>query len=192
MTDYYEVVLDGNTDVLRGFIAGYLAGSGLARRVFVARESHVEHDSLAHQLGEWIGLIADRTHLILPDEAHERIRLGTARLGDQLKLDLVATRRLSDARFEVSWRTYNREEADRLRAIFAAPPEGVVLDDYETEEEVYEDEKGETGGYAPAHPYDARGSGVAHGQPGAVIDWAAELREDSLVEVEKIKLEYSD
>ena len=54
MADYFEIVLDGDADVLRGFVTGYLAASGLAHEVFVAREYRIEHDSLAHQLAEWI------------------------------------------------------------------------------------------------------------------------------------------
>jgi hypothetical protein len=137
-------------------------------------------------------LLADRTHLIVPDDAQERIKQGVNRLGDQLKVKLVATRKLADARFDVRWHTYNRAEADRLRAEFGALPPGVELENYETTEEVHEDEKGRTGGYAPAHPYEASGSALVHGDPGAVIEWAARLREDDFVEVKTIRLEYCD
>ena len=46
-------------------------------------------------------------------------------------------------------------------------PEGVTIDDYVHGEEVHEDEAGVTGGYAPAHPYEASATGVARGAPRA-------------------------
>jgi hypothetical protein len=192
MTDFYEIVLDGDCEVLKGFVAGYLAAGDLHNEVFVAREFHVEHDSLAHQLAEWIGLVDDRTHLIVPGHVHERIQIGTQRLGDRLKIRLVSSRRVAEARFEFRWQTYNREEADRLRGVFGSPPDGVQLDGYEQNEEMHEEEEGQTGGYAPVHPYEARGSGVAHGNPRAVIVWASDLRDDDFVEVETVRLEYGD
>lgn len=191
MSDYYEIVLDGDVEVLKGFVAGYLAASGIDREVFVSREFNVEHDSLAHQLAEWIGLVEDRTHLIVPADAWERIRAGAERLGDRLQIRIHTARRLTEARFEFSWQTYNRDEADRLRALFAAPPEGVRLEGHEPEEIVHEEEQGRTGMYAPTHPYTARGKGLARGEPGPVIEWAGRMRSDDFVTVETIRLEYA-
>jgi hypothetical protein len=192
MTDFYEIVLDGDCEVLKGFVAGYLAAADLQNEVFVARELHVENDSMAHQLAEWIGLVADRTHLIVPGQVHERIQIGTQRLGDRLKIKLVSSRKVAEARFAFRWQTYNEEEAGRLRSIFGSPPDGVQLDAYEEAEERHEEEQGHTGAYAPVHPYEAKGSGAAHGDPGGVIVWASELREEDFVEVETVRLEYED
>lgn len=191
MSDYYEVTLEGDPDILRGFIAGYLAAVDLDRRVYVASDYHIHHDSLAYQLGEWIGLVNDRTHLIVPDEAFERIRDGADRLGDQLKIKLVSTRRVEDARVAFSWETFNRDEGAALRKIFGSPPEGVVIEGYEPKEVVHEDEKGQTGGYAPTHPYSARAKGVAHGRPGVLIEWASTLRLNEFVKIDEIKLSYA-
>ena len=94
--------------------------------------------------------------------------------------------------FEFCWKTYSREVAGELRGRFASPPEGISLDGYEESEEVHEDEQGTTAGYAPVHPYKAVGSGVAHGAPGAVITWAADLRTQDFIEVRDIRLEYAD
>lgn len=192
MSGYYEIVLDGDVEVLKGFVAGYLAASGIDREVFVSREFHVQHDSLAHQFAEWVGLVEDRTHLIVPEEAWERIRSGAERLGDRLKISIHSSRRLTGARFEFRWLTYNTDEAKRLRALFETPPPGVQLDGYAPEEFVHEDEKGKTGMYAPTHPFKARASGQAHGEPGPVIQFAAVLREDEFVTVDTVKLEYAD
>lgn len=192
MSDYYEIVLDGDAEVLRGFVAGYLAASGLSTQVFVAREFHVEHDSLAHQLAEWIGLVADRTHFIVPEEIHSRLQEGVGRTAASLGIKLVERRQISEARFGFSWKTFSREVADELRARFENAPAGVTLDDYAPSEEVHEGESGVTGGYAPVHPYEAMGSGIAHGAPGVVITWAAELRQHEFIEVDDIQLEYTD
>jgi hypothetical protein len=192
MSDYYEIVLDGDAKVLRGFVAGYLSASGLAPEVFVARDFHVEHDSLAHQLAEWIGLVADRTHFIVPEAIQAKIEQGTGGIGTRLGITVVEQRRIAEVRFEFSWKTHSREVAADLRACFEAAPTGVILEDYEPTEEVHEDESGMTGGYAPAQPYEAKAAGVAHGAPGAVITWAAELRQQEFVEVKNIKLIYAD
>lgn len=192
MTDYYEIVLDGDVEVLKGFVAGYLAASGIDRDFFISREFHVQHDSLAHQFGEWIGLLEDRTHLVVPADAWQRIRAGAERLGDRLKISIHSARRLSGARFRFRWETYNVDEGKRLRAMFDSPPGSVTLEDYEPEEIVHEDEKGKTGMYAPVHPYTARATGEVHGPAGLVIAWASALRDEEFVDVDTIKLEYAD
>jgi len=192
MSDYYEIVLDGDAKVLRGFVAGYLSASGLSPEVFVAREFHVEHDSLAHQLAEWIGLVADRTHFIVPEAIHAKIEEGTGGIGTHLGIKVVEQRRIAEARFGFSWKTHSREVAEELRGRFDALPAGVALDDYESSEEIHDGETGATGGYAPAHPYEAKATGLAHGTPGSVIRWAAELRQHEFIEVQDIRLKYAD
>ena len=192
MAEYFEIVLDGNTHLLRGFVAGYLAASGLHEEVFVASEFHVEHDSLAHQVAEWIGLVADRTHLIVPAQVKERLEAGAGQTGEELGIRFVETRRITEARFEFSWKTYSREAAENLRRLFADPPAGVTLENYAPSEYVHEDEKTSTAGYAPVHPYKAEASGTVHGAPGGVIPWAARLRMESFIEVHEIRLEYAD
>ncbi len=191
MSEYYEIVLDGDAEILRGFVVGYLAATGLGSKVFVCREFHIEHDSLAHQLGEWIGLLENRTHLIVPSDAHDQIRAGVEEAGDELKIEVHASQKLIGAEFDFEWKTYNRDEAAKLRALFDTPPAGVKLDAYSPEETIHEDEVGQTGAYAPTHPYTARASGKAHGDPGALIEWAAELRDRDFVKIETIKLEYA-
>jgi hypothetical protein len=192
MSDYFEIVLDGNTDRLRGFVAGYLAASGLEREVFVSSEFHVESDSLAHQVAEWIGLVKDRTHLVVPEQIHARLEQGAERIGRELGIEIVAIRKLAGASFGFRWKTFSREAADDLRARFGSPPAGIDLQDYSQSEEVREGEEERTGGYAPVHPYQAEGSGVARGLAGRVIGWAAELRQNDLIEVDRIRLEYAD
>jgi hypothetical protein len=192
MSDYYEIILDGDAEILRGFVVGYLAATGLGSQVFVCRDFHIEHDSLAHQLGEWIGLLENRTHLIVPSAANDQIRAGVQEAGDELKIEVHASRRLARARFDFEWETYNRDEASELRAFFDSHPASVSLDDYSPEEIIHEDEEGQISGYAPTHPYTARARGHAHGDPGALIEWAAALRDQDFVKVGTIQLEYAD
>ena len=189
MSEYYEIVLDGDADILRGFVVGYLAATGLGSQVFVCREFHIEHDSLAYHLGEWIGLLENRTHLVVPTGVHDQIRAGVEEAGDELKIEVHASRKLVGADFEFEWKTYNRGEADEIRTMFDEHPDGVTLDGYSPEEIIHEDEVGETGAYAPTHPYTARASGKAHGDPGALIEWAAKLRDHDFVKVGTIRLE---
>jgi hypothetical protein len=190
MSDYYEIVLDGDAEILRGFVVGYLAATGLGSKVFVCRDFHIENDSLAHQLGEWIGLLENRTHLIIPSAAHDQIRTGVEEAGDELKIEIHASRKLVGAKFDFEWETYNRDEAAELRTLFDAHPAGVQLEGYSPKETIHEDEKGQTGAYAPTHPYTAQASGEAHGEPGALIEWAAKLRDQDFVKIGTIKLEY--
>ena len=192
MYDYYEIVLDGDAEILRGFVVGYLAATGLGSQVFVCRDFHIENDSLAHQLGEWIGLLENRTHLIVPAAANDQIRAGVEEAGDELKIEVHSSRKLTRATFDFEWETYNRDEAAGLRAVFDASPASVSLEDYSPEEIIHEDEVGQTSGYAPTHPYTARAGGTAYGDPGALIEWASILRDKDFVKVGEIKLEYAD
>ena len=118
MSDYHEVVLDGDAEILRGFLVGYLVATGLENKVFVSRDYHVENDSMAYQLGEWIGLLENRTHLIVPAATGDQLRAGVEEAGDALKIEFHASRKLTSAGFDFEWETYNRDEASELRALF--------------------------------------------------------------------------
>jgi len=39
---YYEVVIEGHFDLMKGFIMGFLAGRGIEGGVFLDQECHIE------------------------------------------------------------------------------------------------------------------------------------------------------
>jgi hypothetical protein len=192
MSDYLEIVLDGDAEIMRGFFVGYLSGAGVQSDVFICQDFHVQHDSLAREVGEWLGLVRDRTHVIVPASVGDQIREGIDRAGPELKLSVHSWRAIREAEFEFSWKVFNRDEARRLLELVERKPGAVALEDYEPEEIVHEGEEGATGGYAPVHPYEASAKGTARGAPGPVIAWASALREDEFVELGEIRLHYAD
>lgn len=192
MSDYYEVLLEGDVEVMRGFIVGYLTGAGVEEPFYVAKECGVEHDSLAREVAEWIHLASNRTHIVTAENVYVALTEGIANAGEALHLQLVSARRLRGAHFSFEWEVYTREEAERADGLVEQRPASIRVDEYEPEEEVHEDVKGETGMYAPTHAYTMRAFGHAHGKPGEIISWAEQLRDDPFIKLSRIELQYAD
>jgi hypothetical protein len=185
---YFELVVEGEFDLVKGFVLGFLEGKGIRESAVFAREHHVKGDSdLKHVFRVLTGK-EDQVRLLVDEGVCQSLRESLAEVREALPLRLVTTREISGAHAVFTYEAYAKETGDELKALFANLPEGLAVTDYEPEEKVQPEGKG-IEAYAPLHHYEIRAKGKITGAVRPLIDFCDKLEQHPLVALEEIVLE---
>lgn len=187
---YCEVVIEGSLDVIKGFVLGYLEGSGIQGEAIFGEEHHVENESKFGQLMRLLNVRGEQVHLIIGAGIYDLLKKAIDRHIDELEVRIVSVREIINARFDFSYKAFNRELGEKLKEKFGDLPEGLTMEaGYHPEEQIRPEAKG-VKAYAPLHEYELKAKGKIHGPTKAVVDFYGEIEHNSLVELGDIKLEY--
>jgi len=189
---YYEVILKGSFDLIKGFVLGYLEGKGIKGEAIFGQEHHVENESKFGQLMRLIGVKGDETRCIVGAGIHNLLKEAISNRQDELDIKILSVRGITDAHFDFTYKAFAKEFGDKLKELFGNLPEGLEIEpDYKPKETITPEAKGiET--YAPLHDYEIEANGRIHGPIKAVIDFYGEVEHNALVELGDIKLEFKD
>ena len=187
MTDWHTIVVEAPDAVLRGFVAGFLAG----------REEPREAVLHGPDLGIDGGTLGERLRALLHGGRHE-VLLVEARLAgalasalaqhaDEIGARVAAHAGITGASFAFHAETPSRAAAEHIRAALGALPTGVMLTDGECEE-IDPDVAG-VELYAPAHAYTFRAGGRIGGTLEGVLAMHRRLSETDFVTPEPLQLE---
>jgi len=190
MKVYYEVIVEGSFDLIKGFVLGYLEGSGIQGEAIFEEEHHVENESKFGQLMRLIGVKGNQVHLIAGAGIHNLLKEAVNRRRDELKINLVSEKEIVDAHFDFTYKAFAREFGEQLKDLFGNLPEGLQMNQgYEPKETVRPEGKG-VEAYAPLHEYEIKAKGRISGPIKAVIDYYGKVEHNALVGLSDIKLEY--
>jgi hypothetical protein len=185
---YFELVVEGQFDLVKGFILGFLEGKGIRESAVFAREHHVKGDrDFKHVLRALTGK-EDQARVLVDEGVNESLIESLANVREAIPLKLVSTREISGAHAGFTYEAYAKEMGDELKALFANPPPGVAVADYEVEEKVDPEGKG-IEAYAPLHDYEIKAKGKITGAVRPLIDFYDKLAQHPLVALEEIVLE---
>ncbi|MBN2255287.1 MAG: hypothetical protein JW736_06245 [Deltaproteobacteria bacterium] len=189
---YYEVIVEGTLDLVKGFVLGYLEGSGIKGEAIFGEEHHVENESKFGQLMRLVRVKGQQVHMIVGKGLHDLLKEAISRRKDELKVKIVSVREIGDASFDFSYKAFKKELGEILKAKFGNLPEGLGMEGgYAPEEKVNPEGKGvET--YAPLHEYELKAKGRIRGDIKPVIDFYGEIEHIAMVELGDIKISYSD
>ena len=189
--EYCEVVVEGSLDLIRGFVVGFLEGRGIQGEAIFGEDHHVENEGRFGQMMRLIGVRGKRFHLIigagllnLLDEALERRK-------EEIALKVISEKKVRRASFGFRYRAYTKQLGDELKDLFGNPPEGLQVEDYQSEESVLPEGKG-VEAYAPLHEYEVKATGTLYGSIRDVIDFYGRAEHQDMVELDDIKLEYDE
>jgi hypothetical protein len=186
---YFELIMEGQFDLIKGFVLGFLEGKGTRESAVFAREHHVKGDrDVKHVLRVLTGK-EDQVRVLVDEGACQSLSESLANVREELPLRLVSTREISGAHAVFTYEAYAKEMGDELKALFANPPEGVSVADYEPEEKVEPEGKG-IEAYAPLHHYESKAKGRITGAVRPLIDFYDKLQQHPLVTLEEIVLEF--
>ena len=186
---YFELVVEGQFELIKGFVLGFLVGKGIHESAVFAREHHVKGDTdLKHVLRALTGK-EDQARVVVEEGVCQSLAQSLANVREALPLRLVSTREISGAHAVFTYEAYAKEMGDELKALFVNPPEGVAVADYESEEKVEPGGKG-IEAYAPLHHYEIKAKGRITGAVRPLIDFYDQLEQHPLVALEEIVLEF--
>ncbi len=187
---YCEVIIEGSLDIIKGFVLGYLEGSGIQGEAIFGEEHHVENESKFGQLMRLLNVRGEQVHLIVGAGIYDLLKKAIDRHIDELEVRVVSVREITNARFDFSYKAFNRKLGEELKEKFGGLPEGLTMEaGYNPEEQIHPEAKG-VKAYAPLHEYELKAKGKIHGPIKAVVDFYGEIEHNSLVELGDIKLEY--
>jgi hypothetical protein len=189
---YYEVVFEGNYDIICGMIEGFLLAKGAKWEWYPSKEAGIETETFTEILKEWASLKTRLHHVILEDEFHNALQKELKERGDLKHLKLKFTRsarEIKNCSFKFTANAYAKKYGEEIKAILATPPAGVTIENFNPVEEIDKEAKG-VELYAPVHDYTFSGEGDAAGEVGAIIAFRKILNDHPLVQVSSIKLNF--
>lgn len=191
MTDQYvEAVLNSDARFLKGFLQGYLAGSGKSWRFFIGSEAGIATDSLAEKLKELIGLGQDHQHVIIELEYLEILKQDAAAAAQAgLTTEPEILKPIAAGEFFLRIKDASREDAAAIRALIQGKSPALVVSEWQEKEQVHEEGRG-VELYAPLHDYLYQASGLVSGEISALIDLRQKLVMHTCAETALIKLRY--
>ena len=189
---YSEVVFEGHYGNIRGFIEGFIAGSGKELSFFFSDKVGVKAETMSEILKEWISLSNKIHHVVMDSELLEKIRKSLERLSDSDSLNkssIKSAKAIKAASFKFKFSTYGRKYGEDIKKLLGKLPGGLSLKQYSPVEKVDKDAKG-VELYSPAHEYTFEGTGVIAGSVDEVIAFRKVLDDHPLVDVDEINLEF--
>ncbi|HSV95498.1 MAG TPA: hypothetical protein VLM75_01045 [Spirochaetota bacterium] len=189
---YSEVVFEGHHGIIRGFIEGFVAGSGKEASFFFSDRVGVKAETMSDILKEWISLSNKIHHIVMESDLLEKIRKSVERLNDSESLNkgsIKSVKPIKAASFRLKFITYGRKYGEDIKKLLEKLPGGLSLKDYSPVEKVDKDAKG-VERYSPVHEYTFEGTGVISGPVDEVIAFRKVLDDHPLVDVTVIDLEF--
>lgn len=190
--EYCEVVIEGESlDLVRGFVVGFLEGKEIQGEAIFGEDHHVENESRFGQMLRLIGVRGNRFHLIIGAGFFTLLQGALERRNGELALKIISKKNIKQASFGFHFRAYTRELGTELKGLFENPPEGLQVKDYKPKETVLPEGKG-VEAYAPLHEYEIKAAGTMYGPVKDAIEFYGRAEHYDMVELEDIKLEYTE
>jgi len=189
---YYEVVFEGNLDIICGMLEGFMLASGAKWEWYSSRESGIEIETLTEIIREWASMKSRLHHIIMEEEFHLKLQKACAERGDMRYIRPKYTksaREIKSASFKFDAKAYARKYGEEIKAILSTPPAGITIEGYNPVEHIEKAAKG-VELYAPEHDYSFEASGIARGEFGNITGFRKKLDDHPLVEVSKIRLQF--
>lgn len=169
MGRWVELVVTGNEDMIRAFVAGFVAGRGVAdeHEVISERDAAQAPSSLGERLRELVSM-RSRCVVLASDGLGRSLAEAIAQQGSSLGIEVVRTSAITVARCSVRAEIFSRDEAQAFKGLVGAPPAGVTAE----KESETEDEHADAGGvelYAPMHAFRYRTTVHLKGDVGGVL-----------------------
>ena len=189
---YYEVVIEGNLDLMKGFMMGFLAGRGIEGGVFFDAACHIEGECATGPLMRLVSAHGNANIVIVGSELHDLLVAALNKREHVIPLHIKKVRRVLSAAFDCKSRTYSREVGAELEEILSRIPEGV---DGESGFEMHEKLDPEGKGlefFTPLHDYELTGKGRISGSVKGVLDLYQRLERFEVVELGELELTFGE
>lgn len=187
---YYEVVIEGNLDLMKGFVMGFLAGRGIEGGVFFDEACHIEGECSTGPLLRLIGARDDNCIMIVGSGLHDLLVTALRKHEAVLPLRVRKVREVLSAAFICEFRSYSREVGAQLKEILSGIPAGANgKSGFEMHEKLDPEGKG-LEMFTPLHDYELTGKGRISGSVKEVLDLYHRLGRFEVVELGELELTF--
>ena len=186
---YYEIVIEGPFDLIKGFIIGFFEGRKIGGAIIFEREHHVKREDGLEHLLRAIHIEEDRVHILMSERTFRILDQALNNRKHMIKLKVVSEKEIVRAHFNFTYAAYAKRFSNELKELFSNLPEGVRLEGYQPDE-IERETKDSTAGYAPLHKYEIKAKGRVNGPAHEVIDFYGKIEHNDWIEPEEIELEF--
>lgn len=187
---YDEVVIEGNLDLMKGFVMGFLAGRGMEGGVFFDAACHIGGECATGPLMRLVSAHGNTNIVILGSELHDLLVAALNKPERAIPLHIKKARPVLSAAFTCTFRTYSREVGAELKAIVSGIPGGVDREaGFKMHEKIDPEGKG-VELYTPLHDYELTGKGRISGSVKGVLDLYQRLERFEVVELGALELTF--
>ncbi len=191
MKTYYDLVLEGPEEVIKGFVAGFIKGSGLEGEAVIISEEHIGKRSGLGQILRAMHLKESESHLVVEQRLFTAIMDAVNAEKQKIPVRIISYAEIVSACFEFALKAFSRPTADEIKKNLTDVQDGVTVEYSKWQEEVRPDAKDKEA-YAPEHEYELHASGRVHGTPAHVFALYERLEAIELIELEPIQLQHGE
>jgi hypothetical protein len=193
---YFEVVVEGHHEFIKGFITGLLAGKGLQEETFFGGDYDIDKGRPLEMLAHLFGLRNEHTVMIVEAQVLELwqswIKRSINNRGREPGMSLVSVRKIKEGHFTFSIHTFSREVGKKLNQILAdIPPCLSIEPPYAPEEKETPEGRG-IEAYAPLHDYEMKAQGRIRGNCKDLFHGYSTLNRYEVVTLSPIELVHDD
>ena len=185
---YFEVTVEGSVDLVKGFVAGFLEGRGIAGDVFFGDEYHVETENPVGLLMRLTGIREKTCTVIVGAGLSDLLGAALRKRRSIVPLRILNVRPIVSAGFDVHIRTYSQEIGSELKDMLNHLPEGVIREPGFDLQETFVPEGKGLEAYAPLPDYELHGTGRISGDAKSVFDLFHQLGRLEVVELGEMEL----
>jgi len=191
LKDYYDIVIEGSEDHVRGFVEGLATCQNLDEDTVIIPEDHVGKWTTLDHVKKLLQLKESQVHLVVEKALLTALMEAISSTSKTVALKILSVRRILAASFDFSLKAFSRQVADNIKQRISELPEGIEVNFSKWHEEVRPEDKG-IEAYAPAHDYELHASGHVKGPPAQVMQLYERLETNELIDLDHIQLEYGD
>jgi hypothetical protein len=188
MTTWYEVIVTGTEDTLRGFVAACEAARGGKEVALYGDDLEVQASRFSERLRD---LFAAGSHHLLfaPPRLTQELVTALRSRGEEAGLELDRLEEVLRARMPFSAEAFSREVAEEIKQkLLMGLPPGVASEGLEESEEVDPSAHGAEL-YTPEHEFVYRVAGTFAGPLPGIAEMRRRARHLPFVKVEPLELE---
>ncbi|MBN2568490.1 MAG: hypothetical protein JXB42_03560 [Deltaproteobacteria bacterium] len=189
---YYEVIVEGSCDLIKGFVLGFMEGKGIRGESVFEEAERIKVEGTLEQIIRMSGIKGKRIHIIIESGFYKLLNEALMKVKDRMDLKVISAKEIIDARFDFHYKAFTNELGDELKGLFSNLKGGLkIRGDYSPEESVMPEGKG-IEAYAPLHAYKLSAKGEIHGPAMEVFGFYRKLELYDMVELGDIELKYAD
>ncbi|MFA5180872.1 MAG: hypothetical protein WC405_06090 [Syntrophales bacterium] len=173
---YFEVIIAGHHEYIKGFISGLIAGRGLRWEAFFGEDYDLDEETPIEMLGRLVGIRDEHTVIVVESQLINILKELLDRQGRTRDLKILSIREIKEVSFTFSIRTFSRESGEKIdRLLTEASSVLKIAPPYALQEQVIPEGKG-VEAYAPLHDYEFQARGSIAGDCGEVFRCYGKLK----------------
>ncbi|MBN1407514.1 MAG: hypothetical protein JW956_06990, partial [Calditrichaceae bacterium] len=126
---FYEIVLEGNFMLVRGFVVGFLSAVKPNGLYFFHRKAGIRRETLKEFLRDFFEM-DNHVHFCLEADLVDNFKKAVESSEKQTEMKVHSIKLIKSARFSFAYEFFNEELAQKTKELLSNLPEDLVIKNY--------------------------------------------------------------